>query len=126
MSTTILLFGRDYPVSPPSGPSAFCAAEEWMLHAHTEALGFRVVGAALGLTTSLGKEAGCSMERSDYKILEYGAAVWGALRQRGATVAELSATAAACFPAVASLVTPKETEVRQAQDFTSGGGISTS
>ena len=118
MSTTaILLFGRTYPVSPPSGPSGFTSAEEWMIHAGAENVGFRVLGAAIGLTTSLGKELGESLEKHKYDVLSYGGAVWGGLRQRGASVADLTATAGVCFPAIVSLVTPKEAEVQAAQDF---------
>lgn len=125
MSTTILLLGRTYPVSPPSGPSGFTSAEEWMIHAGTENVGFRVLGAAIGLTTSLGKELGESLEKHKYDVLSYGGAIWGHLRQKGASVAELTATASVCFPAIVGLVTPKEVEVQSAQDFILGGATST-
>ena len=123
MSTTVTILGQKWPVSPPSGPNGFTAAEEWMEEVNTnrEDSGLRIMGAAIGLTTSVMSDSGITLEKSGYKILRYGGEVYGYLRQKGASANELLAAAPHCYKALTSLTTPSKKEVEEKQDFTSGG-----
>ena len=129
MSTlaTIRLLGRDWPVSPPSGPSGFTAAEEWReaVANQSETQGLRLMGAAIGLATGLGRESKETLEKHGYSMLSYGGAVHGWLRLQGATPEELLAAAPVCYRAILELVTPKEQEVKEKVGFTSDGAPST-
>lgn len=129
MSTlaTIKILGRDWPVSPPSGPSGFTAAEEWRetVANHGESQGLRVLGAAIGLATQAARPSGETLEKHSYNMLSYGGAVYGWFRQQGASAEDLLTAAPACYQAILALVTPKELEVKKKVDFTSDEAPST-
>lgn len=123
----VMLLGKEWPVRPPTGASGFTVAEEWMAVA-TDAdqspnLGLRVAAAALGFCTDVAK--GVSFERHKYNVLEYGGEVYGLLRKAGATPQEIAAAASPCYQLLSGLVLPREVEVADKVNFSSGGGGST-
>lgn len=127
MSTTIQLLGRTYKVSPPAGSAGFTAAEEWVTTAQTisEGQGLRLLGASIGITTALGRESGETLLKHGFNMLSYGGAVYGWLRQAGVSQADLVPCMAPCSQAIASVVAPKEQEVKDQVDFSSDGEPST-
>ena len=79
------------------------------------------MGAAIGLTSDAANASRETLEKHSYNMLSYGGAVYGWLRQQGATADELLAAAPACYQAVVSLVTPKEKEVKEKVGFSLDG-----
>ena len=84
----------------------------------------RARAAALGLCTRLGRESGTTLAAHGYDVLAYGGAVYGWLREQGATMMDVAVQGNACIDAVAMGLAPREAEVESALGNSGAGEAS--
>lgn len=120
---TIQIAGASWPTSMPS----LATREDLVLRYGAAQDGggglgvLRVLAAAVGLCSGVGPAAKASLPRVDYRILEYGDAVYSWLRERGATPQEIAEAGGACFAALVGQMAPREAEVDAAAGFSGPG-----
>ena len=118
-STVVKLLGRDLIVKLPP---QFAVKEELVFaygdHVDHTSRRLRVCGAILGMCTSLGEESGFDYVKAKYDALAYGGAVYGRLRELGATPAQVATAGAVVYRLLSDNVFPREEEVAaRARDF---------
>ncbi len=113
------ILGREWPVKLPP---QFAVCEE-LVSAYGESVSdtgllMRACGAILGISTGIGKEAGADYVKAGFKPLAYGGAVYGWLREKGATPQEVVDQAIPIYKQLAGKVFPRESEVAALSGFT--------
>lgn len=114
----VTLLGKEHAITLPN----FAAREE-LVHAHIKSARrkgdhiYRVLGAALGLCTRLGREgyANTSMVECDYDLRDYGGRVYSYLREHGAEHEEIGLAANAVLDHVRDNLFPRKDEVTEAR-----------
>lgn len=115
---TITILGREWPVKIPP---QFAVREE-LVAALGEASDhggrtMRAYGAIVGVCTTVGREAGADYVKARFDAFAYGGAVYGWLREQGATPQDVTTAGAAIFPALTAGLFPREPEVKERADF---------
>lgn len=121
MDTTpvkVTLLGKEHAVVLPN----FAGREE-LAHAHIKSSRrkadhiYRVLGAAIGLCTRIGREgyANTSLVECDYDLREYGGRVYSYLREQGATHEQVGEAATAILAHVRENLFPRAPEVDEAR-----------
>jgi hypothetical protein len=118
MSATVTLLGQEYAVTIPP---QFAVVEELVV-AYGEAGDrashrLRVCGAILGICTPLGREFKADYVKARFDVLAYGGAIYGALRERGATSAQVAEQAHTILGALVAKAFPREQEVVERAGF---------
>ena len=115
--TQITLLGQALEVTLPG----FAVREE-LQSAATEACSnpslLRVCAAAICLATPLGKQYRLDYLRAKCNPLAYGGAAYDAMRERGATAADIAEAATPILRLVRDSLYPRADEVAEAEDFT--------
>ena len=112
----VKLLDKEHPVTLPD----FTSREE-LFQAYLESgkkrgtAIFRVYGAAIGLTTRIGREghADVSFEECGYNVLTYGGKVYAYLRNAGASIEDVSAAGKPIFAAIQANLFPRASEVEE-------------
>lgn len=81
----------------------------------------RVYAAAIGLCTRLGREAGADYGAHRYDVLAYGGAVYGWLRQGGASVKLIAELGGPLIVSVSESLYPRQSEVDAAAGNSGAG-----
>lgn len=118
----VALLGRDHTVTLPD----FAAREELLIaygeNRHRKGVAvLRVYSAMLGLCTRLGRESGADYARHRFDVLAYGGEVYGWIRQRGGSPADLATAAAPLLAALSENLFPSDAEVAGAAGNSEGG-----
>ena len=71
----------------------------------------RAFCAALGLCTRIGRECGTTYHQHKYDALGYGGAVYGWLREQGATPKQIAEAGLPCIIACCEALAPRQPEV---------------
>lgn len=108
----VTLLGKTYPVRVPT---QFAIREELVMAYQQAGDDFsrrqRVLGAVLGLCTEIGKESKCDFVRANFSVLGYGGAVYGWLRERGASMADVAIQGTPIVAHLDTILFPREAEV---------------
>lgn len=101
-------------------PPQFAVREELIL-AYNDAGSFsarqRVNSAVIGLCTPLGKAAKVDYVRARFDVLAYGGAMYGYLREQGASMADVATAAKPILEYLDKLLFPSEAEVVAEANF---------
>ena len=113
------IVGREWPVKLPP---QFTVAEE-LVRSYGESVDdngqfLRACGAILGIATKIGNEAGADYVKAGFRPLAYGGAVYGWLREKGATPKEIAELAAPLYARMRDRCFPRESEVSAQAGFT--------
>lgn len=127
-AVVIELLGRKHHVTPPD----FAACEDLMVCWSSAATRggiplMRVAAAHIGLCTRLGRDAGGRYDSTttvQYDLAGFGGTVYGYLRKRGVSVAEIMAAAQLLLPVVTQAAAPRESEVEEAAKNSEAGAES--
>jgi len=115
---TVTLLGTTYEVKLPT---QFAIREELVVAYDAARTNFsqrqRVLGAVLGLCTGIGKESGFDFVRARFDVLGYGGAVYGWLREKGVSMADVAAQGAPIVAKMEADLFPREAEVAAAAGF---------
>lgn len=116
---TIHMLGRDHAITLPG-----FAEREDVAVAYSDAYPrggvrlMRAYSAAIGLCTRVGRESGHTLGDHKYDVLAYGGAVYGYLRGQGVPAKEIVEQGLPCVSAICDALAPRESEVREKEDFT--------
>lgn len=122
LPSSIAIAGASWPASLPSLgvreelAVRYSQAQETGGHA-----ALRVLAAAVGLCSAAGGASRASLSRMDYRILDYGEAVYSWLRERGASPQEVAEAGSVCLTAIVESLAPRASEVEAAAGFSAPG-----